>query len=90
MAVKLITRERIERTMTRTDHVRLGASDVKALNKLSADINASIAFLMECEDAIRSRISHRPNAEVLLAASPQVEVEDWRKLPPDQRPVRCG
>lgn len=73
MAVKLIAKERLERTMTRTDHARLSAADVRVLNKLAADVDASVSLLLEYGDAIKSRLSRRPNAEVLLAESPQVE-----------------
>jgi hypothetical protein len=70
MAVKLITKERIERAMTRTDHARLSDKDVRALRRLQAEIESSVAYLSEACDAVDSRIAHRKPKTVEATSRP--------------------
>jgi len=79
MAVKLITKERIERAMTRTDHARLSDKDVQALRRLQAEIESSVAYLSEACDAIDSRIAHR-KPKTVEATSRAAEPSDTMRL----------
>lgn len=60
MAVKIVDEERIKRTLDRTDHARLCDKDVKALERVEADIKASIAKLTEYLGIIKVRFRCRP------------------------------
>lgn len=69
--VELITRERVERAMARTDHARLSEGDVKTLRKLLADIESSQVRLDEYHDAVESRLRHRPTPPVEATSRPE-------------------
>lgn len=59
MAVKLITEDRIKRTLDRTDHARLCDKDIQSLKRLLSDLDSSIAKLREYRDTVESRMKHR-------------------------------